>query len=76
MLSPKSIELLLEKLCPYRFAILGAVLIDKEISESMDYMNLSARMKGHSRDSRALRILFDSRIKQRIAQAVPQQIIG
>lgn len=60
------------QLCPYRFAILGAVLIDKDIAECTNYMLLSAQLKGVSRDARLLRILFESRIKQRIALAVPQ----
>ena len=46
MRSSETIDLLVGSLCPYRFAILGAVLIDKEISESTDYMKLSARIKG------------------------------
>ena len=63
MQSSHTISLLIGSLCPYRFAILGAVLIDKEISESTDYINLSARMKGTNRDQKMLRILFESRIK-------------
>ena len=55
--------------------ILGAVLIDKEIAESTNYVNLSARLRGHSRDARLLRILFESRIKQRIAQSVPMEMV-
>jgi len=63
MQSSHTITLLIGSLCPYRFAILGAVLIDKEISESSNYMNLSAKMKGSTKDDKMLRILFESRIK-------------
>mmetsp|Transcript_2387 Transcript_2387/g.3032 ORF Transcript_2387/g.3032 Transcript_2387/m.3032 type:complete len:269 (+) Transcript_2387:111-917(+) len=67
MLSLRSIELLVGQLCPYRMTILGAVLIDKEIAESINYVSLSAKLRGQSRDARLLRILFESRIKQRVA---------
>ncbi len=63
-------------MCPYRFAILGSVLIDKEISESRNHMALSAKLKGQSRDQKLLRILFESRIKQRLVLAVPQESIN
>lgn len=63
MRSSQTINLLVGTLCPYRFAILGAVLIDKEISESTDFMKLSARIKGQTRDAKLLRILFESRMK-------------
>jgi len=43
MLSTQNIQLLSGSLCPYRYAILGAILVDKEISESTDYVNLSAK---------------------------------
>ena len=75
MICPETIELLIGQLCPYRFAILGAVLIDKEVSESTNYMNLTAGLRGSSRDARQLRILFESRIKQKITQAMPQELI-
>ena len=71
MQSGHTIELLIGQMCPYRFAILGSVLIDKEISESKNHMALSAKLKGQSRDKKLLRILFESRIKQRIILAVP-----
>ena len=66
MRSSQTISLLIGSLCPYRFVILGAVLIDKEISEATDYMKLSARIKGQSRDAKLLRFLFESRMKQRM----------
>lgn len=75
MRSNQTISLLVGIPCPYRFAILGAVLIDKEITESKDYMKLSARLKGQTRDSKLLRILFESRMKQRMALAVPQATV-
>ena len=75
MRSSQTISLLIGTMCPYRFAILGAVLIDKEISEATNYMKLSARIKGQSRDSKLLRVLFESRIKQRLALSVPQTTI-
>ena len=50
---------------------MGAVLIDKEISESSNYMKLSAKMKGRTIDAKMLRVLFESRIKQRLALQVP-----
>ena len=75
MKSSNTITLLVGSLCPYRFAILGAVLIDKEISESTNYMNLSAKMKGSNFDEKLLRVLFESRIKQRLALQVPQEIV-
>ena len=40
-----TIALLVGQLCPLRFAILGAVLIDKDISESTDHMRLLASIK-------------------------------
>jgi len=46
---------------------MGAVLIDKEISESNNYMNLSAKIKGSTIDEKMMRVLFESRIKQRLA---------
>jgi len=76
MNSGHSIELLIGQMCPYRFAILGAVLIDKEISESRNFMALSARLKGQSRDQRLLRILFESRIKQRLTLSVTSETIA
>ena len=75
MRSSQTISLLVGTMCPYRFAILGAVLIDKEISEAQSYVKLSARIKGQSRDSKLLRVLFESRIKQRLALSVPQATI-
>ena len=71
MRSSVTIKLLIGQLCPIRLAILGAVLIDKEICESTNYINLSARLKGNSLDARLLRIMFESRIKQRLALSVP-----
>lgn len=67
MRSSHTITLLIGSLCPYRFAIMGAVLIDKEISESNNYMNLSAKIKGSTIDEKMMRVLFESRIKQRLA---------
>ncbi len=75
MNSSNSITLLIGQFCPYRFAILGAVLVDKEIAESKSYVNLSARLKGPSIDSKLLRLLFESRMKQRLALNVPQETI-
>lgn len=54
---------------------MGAVLIDKEISESSNYMKLSAKMKGRTIDAKMLRVLFESRIKQRLALQVPQETV-
>jgi len=76
MQSAQNIHLLTSSLCPYRYAILGAVLIDKEISESTNFMNLSAMLKGRTRDSKMLRILFESRIKQRLLLCLSQETIA
>ena len=50
MHSTESITLMVGQLCPQRFAILGAVLIDKEIAESTNHVKLSVRLKGSSID--------------------------
>jgi hypothetical protein len=67
--------LLIGCLCPYRYAILGAVLIDKDISESTNYVNLSAKLKGRTRDKKMIRVLFESRIKQRLLLSWSQETI-
>jgi hypothetical protein len=62
MQQAQNIHLLIGSLCTDRYAILGAILIDKEISESTNYVNLSAMLKGRTRDSKMLRIIVESRI--------------
>ena len=61
-------------LCPYRMAILGAVLIDKQVCESTDYVALSVQLRGMTHEARLLRMLFETRIRQRIAEAVPRAL--
>ena len=63
--------------CLEKFICLGALLVDREIAESSDYVTLSSQLRDDERpqDMKMLRALFENRINQIIAKRVPLDII-
>lgn len=70
-------HLLMDHCCLEKFICLGALLVDKEIAESDDYVTLSSQLRDEERpqDMKMLRALFENRINQIIAKRVPLDII-
>lgn len=52
--------------CPYRYAMLGAVLVDKEIASACDYPKLLSRLQKTTYEEKMLWALFESRINHRL----------
>ena len=46
MFQARSMQLLCGDLCPYRMAILGAILVDKEVCESTNYLKITVDLRG------------------------------
>ena len=74
MFQVRSMQLLCGDLCPYRMGILGAVLVDKQVCESTDYVKLSIKLRGFTQEARLLRMLFETRIRQRILESAPDDL--
>lgn len=76
MKSAKYMTLVSGSHCPYRYGILGVVLIDREICRTANYLALLARQDAQTIfDSKMLRYLFESRINHRLLLTLNNETI-
>ena len=76
MLTTDSMHLLMGHACLEKFICLGAVLVDKEIRECDDYVQLSVKLRNEPLDLKMLRVLFEHRINQILANQIPLDIVS
>lgn len=56
--------------------MLGAVLIEKEVCSSTNYLTLIAKLESRTLDEKLLRALFESRIKNRLVSTLTQETVA